>query len=98
MDERVLLSSLVAPPFNVAAISATQVDLTWRRVAGATKYLIDEWVNRGWVLIASMGSRATSCGVNSLASNTTYNFRVGVRAVKVIDAPWIEIIDGISSI
>jgi hypothetical protein len=78
MDERVVLSNLLAAPvFDAVAASATQVNLTWHRVAGATAYSIDEWINGSWVLIASMGAHSNSCVVNGLAPNTAYNLRMG---------------------
>ena len=80
MDSRVLLSTLAAPSFTATAVSATQINLAWNRVAGATGYLvdIDEWVNDAWKQDrGSVGSGCTSYAVPGLSSSTTYYFFVG---------------------
>jgi len=77
MDSRVLLSTLAAPAFTAAAVSATQINLAWTRVAGATGYVVDEWVKGFWAQLGRVGSGSTSCAVNDLSPNTTYTFDVG---------------------
>jgi hypothetical protein len=77
MDDRVVLSSLIAPVSGAVAISAAQVDLTWHRVAGAAAYAVDG-LNGGLVQTASLSSHANSRMVNGLVPDTTCNLRVGV--------------------
>jgi len=76
MDSRVLLSTLAAPSFRAAAVSATRINLAWTRVAGASRYLVDEWVKGAWAQIGSLGSGSTRCAVTGL-SPQTYWFDVG---------------------
>jgi hypothetical protein len=66
-----------APSFTAAAVSATQINLAWTPVAGATSYLVDEWVNGAWKQIGSLGSSSTGCAVTGLSPKTTYSFDVG---------------------
>ncbi len=76
MDSRVLLSTLAAPSFTATVVSATQINLAWTRVAGASRYLVDEWVKGAWAQIGSLGSGSTRCAVTGL-SPQTYWFDVG---------------------
>ena len=45
-------------------------------MAGATGYLVDEWINGAWKQIGSLGSGSTGCTVTGLSPNTTYYFDV----------------------
>jgi len=63
-----------APSFTATAVSATQINLAWKGVAGATGYLLDELVNGVSKLI---GSGSTSYAVTGLSPGTTYYFKVG---------------------
>ncbi len=68
---------LAAPSFTATAVSATQINLAWKGVAGATGYLVDELINGVQKQIGSLGSGSTSYAVNGLSPNTTYYFKVG---------------------
>ncbi len=68
--------SPAAPSFTAKAVSATQINLAWTGVAGATGYLVDEWINSAWKQIGSLGSSSTGCAVTGLSPNTTYYFDV----------------------
>ena len=46
-------------------------------MAGATGYLVDEWINGTWTKIASAGSGSGSYAVKGLSASTTYFFEVG---------------------
>jgi hypothetical protein len=72
-----LVGAPAAPGITASAVSATQINLAWNSVAGASGYLADEWVNGAWQQIGSFGSGSTGCSVNSLSPNTTYYFDVG---------------------
>src|SRR5271157_3646138 len=65
-----------APSFTATAVSATQINLAWKPVAGATGYLVDVWINGAWKQIGSFGSGSTGCVVTGLSPKTTYYFNV----------------------
>ncbi|MGO8745309.1 MAG: fibronectin type III domain-containing protein [Thermoguttaceae bacterium] len=67
-----------APSFTAAAVSGSEVDLSWSTVSGATGYVIDELSSPGkWSQIGKVGSSATEYAVTGLSSGATYTFRVG---------------------
>jgi hypothetical protein len=66
-----------APAFTATAVSATQIDLKWNRVAGASCYLVDELDNGVWTQVASVGRAGTSDAINGLSPGITYCFNVG---------------------
>src|SRR5208283_2575331 len=51
------------PSFTATAVSATQINLAWTPVTGATGYLVDVWINSAWKQIGSLGSSSTGCAV-----------------------------------
>ena len=65
-----------APSFTATAVSATQINLAWTPVAGATGYLVDQWINGAWTQVDSLSSGSTSYAVTGLSPNTTYYFDV----------------------
>jgi len=64
------------PSFTATAVSATQINLAWTPVAGATGYLVDQWINGAWAQVGSLSSGSTSYAVTGLSPNTTYYFDV----------------------
>ena len=62
--------------FTAKAVSATQINLAWTPVAGATGYLVDESINGAWKQIGSLGSGSTGYAVTGLSPDTTYSFDV----------------------
>ncbi|MBV8610893.1 MAG: fibronectin type III domain-containing protein [Singulisphaera sp.] len=70
------LTPPAAPAFTATAVSATQINLAWTGVAGATSYVVDRWTGSAWTQVASLGSGSTSYAVNGLSPNTTYYFEV----------------------
>jgi hypothetical protein len=70
-------SAPAAPWFSATAVSATQINLSWGRVAGANGYLVDEVINGAWRQIGNVGSGSTGFSVTGLSPNTTYTFDVG---------------------
>ena len=66
-----------APFFMAMAVSATQINLVWTPVAGATGYQVDKLINGVWKQIGSLGSGSTGYAVTGLSPNTTYYFKVG---------------------
>jgi hypothetical protein len=69
------------PVFAATAVSATQINLSWQKTAGATGYYVDEWVvSNGvgnWKTIATLGASSTGYIFSSLSPNTTYYFTLG---------------------
>jgi len=79
LEDRLMPSTIARPPaptFTATAVSDTQIDLSWHRVARASGYLIDEQVNGGWMQIASVSSRKSSFWVTGLSPGTTYSFKL----------------------
>ena len=70
------LTPPAAPSFTATAVSATQINLAWTPVAGATGYLVDQWINGAWKQVGSLGSGSTGYAVTGLSPNTTYYFDV----------------------
>jgi hypothetical protein len=69
-------SAPAAPSLTATATSGSQINLSWNSVAGATSYIVDEWINNAWVQIASLGSGSTGYTISGLNPNTTYYFDV----------------------
>ena len=67
-----------APFFMAMAVSATQINLVWTPVAGATGYQVDKLINGVWKQIGSLGSGSTGYAVTGLSPNTTYYFNVAL--------------------
>ena len=80
------LTPPAAPSFTTTVVSASQIDLAWGTVSGATGYLIDEWINGVWTQIASLGGGSTSDAVTGLSAGTTYYF--DVAAYNSAGASW----------
>jgi hypothetical protein len=68
-----------APSFTATAVSATEINLAWTPVAGATGYLVDEWCNGAFHQIGSLGSSSTGYAVTGLSPGTTYYFNVAAN-------------------
>ena len=71
-----------APTFSFSGVYASQVNLSWNYVAGASAYEVAEWVNNAWQVIANIpqsntSSPVTSLSVTGLSSGWTYYFDVG---------------------
>ncbi|MBI1830038.1 MAG: hypothetical protein HYR84_01145 [Planctomycetes bacterium] len=75
-----------APAFTAVAVSATQVNLAWNRVADAGSIVVDEWINGAWKQIATLNGGSTSVSVTGLSPKTTYYFDVG--AATAYDFQW----------
>ncbi len=66
-----------APSFTATAVSATQINLSWNAVSGATGYLVNEWTGIAWQQIGSFGSGTTSDALTGLTPGTGYTLSVG---------------------
>lgn len=77
-----------APSFTAAAVSGSEVDLSWSTVSGATGYVIDELSSPGkWSQIGKVGSSTTEYAVTGLSSGATYTFRVVLPTRQALPGP-----------
>jgi hypothetical protein len=74
-----ILKAPAAPSFKTTVYSASQINLSWSTVSGATSYLVDEMIKGVWQQIASIGSGGTSFSVTGLTAYTTYDFDVAAE-------------------
>jgi hypothetical protein len=77
MDSRALLSTFAAPSFAARPISATEIELLWNQVRGASEYVVQELVNNKWGQLEALNSGARGYAVMSLKPSTVYTFDVG---------------------
>jgi hypothetical protein len=77
-----------APAFTATAVSGSQVDLAWNKVANATGYLVDEWVGGAWKQIGTLNGNTTSFYVNNLSPGATYYFTVA--ATNAAGTAWAQ--------
>ncbi|HZY85650.1 MAG TPA: fibronectin type III domain-containing protein, partial [Gemmataceae bacterium] len=63
--------------FLAAALSTSQVILSWAASAGATGYSVRVLVNGKWSVLANLGAGATLYIAQGLTAGTTYSFDVG---------------------
>jgi Domain of unknown function (DUF4082) len=63
---------------TASAASASQINLSWNGIAGATGYIVQESANgsTGWTQIASTASNVTTYSNTGLAAGTTYYYRI----------------------
>ena len=77
-----------APSFTATAVSATQINLAWTPVAGATGYLVDEWINGACEADRQPGQQHTGYAVTGLSPSTTYYF--DVAAYNAAGTTWAK--------
>lgn len=94
-----------APVVAAAASSASEIDLSWVTVPGATAYEVEQNVGGKWKSIASLDGTATVYAVTGLKGGAKYQFRVAAgdaggeswssseSAVTFPDAPTVKIAD-----
>jgi subtilase family serine protease len=73
------VTTIPAAPQNVAATaaSASQINVTWSNVAGATGFRVDRSTDGAtWSTVGTVGSGVTSFANTGLAAGTTYSYRV----------------------
>lgn len=73
------VSVIPAVPTGLTAesVSATQIDLDWTGVTGATGYRVERSTNNStWVAIATLGANETDYESSAMASGTRFYFRV----------------------
>jgi hypothetical protein len=68
-----------APKFTATPCSASQINLAWAGVSGATNYLVDEWINGAWKQIGSLPSADAKFPVSGLRADTVYFFDVAAQ-------------------
>jgi hypothetical protein len=66
-----------APTLTAIAASATQINLGWSRVAGATGYVVQEWIGGVWKSLGTLGSTYTGAYITGLRGGAAYTFRIG---------------------
>ena len=66
-----------APTLTATAVSKSQINLSWTTVAGATNYVVDEYINGVWTPKVTLNSSSTTFSVTGLQTGITYDFRVG---------------------
>jgi len=75
MEDRLVMS---APSFTAAAVAATQVNLSWGKVPGASLYRV--YVSQpditSWSLVTAVNSKTTNYTVSGLKPGTSYAFDV----------------------
>lgn len=74
---------LVIAPVSVSpligdAISATQINLTWTAVSGATGYKLEKKVNNAWTILGNFTPSMLSFVDNTVSASTTYEYRLSV--------------------
>lgn len=74
------VTTIPAAPQNVsaaAAASASQINLTWNNVTGATGFRVDRSLDGAtWSTLATLGSGVTTYANTGLSATTTYYYRV----------------------
>ncbi len=66
-----------APSLVATAVSASQINLSWNAVSGASGYLVEELTKGGWSQIGNAYSGVRVYTVGGLSAGTTYSFEVG---------------------
>jgi hypothetical protein len=78
LEDRLVPAKLPpAPVFHLAALSASEIQVTWSGVSAATGIVVDEWVNGGWQKIYTAGHGTGGCDINGVSSDTIYYIDVG---------------------
>jgi hypothetical protein len=71
------LSAPVAPSsFTAAAVSPTQVRLSWADTPNENGYRVYQWNGANWVNVGNLGANVTSAVVSNLAAGKKYYFYV----------------------
>jgi hypothetical protein len=76
LEDRALMTAPAAPTFTTTAVSATQINLSWNAVAGATGYYVDVSRNGGAWQTYQVGAGTTAIGIPGLARATPNTFDV----------------------
>jgi fibronectin type III domain protein len=86
MEDRLVLSTVKltpsilkvkpAPPTFGTTASATQVNLAWNKVSGASQYLVREMINGRWVQLKKLNNKTTGFAISGLRPSTAYTLDV----------------------
>ena len=74
------VTSLKKKSVKLASGSKTTLTLSWKKVTGAEKYVVQQYVNKKWKTVAS--TKKTYYTVKKLKANKSYKFRVRAKAGK----------------
>jgi hypothetical protein len=92
LEERQCLSVAAPTGLAAAALSSTQVKLTWTPVVGDLGYRIFGWDGSQPILAGSVAKNITTFTVKSLAANQTLYFRVEARDLSTTaNSAWISV-------
>ena len=92
LEERQCLSVTAPTGLAAAALSSTQIKLTWNNVAGDTGYRIFRWDGTHSVLAGTVAKNITTFTVKSLPANQTEYFSVEAHDLFTTAASaWISI-------
>ena len=74
------VTSLKKKAVKLASGSKTTLTLSWKKVTGAEKYVVQQYVNKKWKTVAT--TKKNSYTVKKLKANKSYKFRVRAKAGK----------------
>lgn len=74
------VSSVKTKSVKLASGTKTTLTLSWNKVTGAEKYVVQQYVNKKWKTVAT--TKKTYYTVKKLKANKSYKFRVKAQAGK----------------
>ncbi len=81
-----------APAVTAAAVSTSQINLSWASAPGATGYIVEELIAGAWKPIVTVAGTSNGFSVTALSHGVSYSFRVGA-----IDAAGTEFSNSVAA-